>query len=167
MSPNKSLFIWFSQKNVKPINYLKQIALVHVYAEFVQSIAPLMIWVNHRPELTLGKWPFDEIITSKITLPWQPQRPSARKHQLWECKENWHSDWTCFQLQRAWSADAGGHHGHVDLQWPGLRLGERWAQHGVHLDAAGELWVLVNKVRPILVLTKSHNGHNKLSLQLR
>ena len=28
------------------------------------------------------------------------------------------------QLQRAWAADVGGDHGHVDLQWAGLRGGE-------------------------------------------
>ena len=45
----------------------------------------------------------------------------------------------CFKLQGAGAADVGRHHGHVDIQRPGLRRGEGRGGDDVHLDAPGSL----------------------------
>ena len=49
------------------------------------------------------------------------------------------SDGFYIQLQGAGAANAGGHHGDVDIQRAGLRRGEGRGGDDVHLDASGSV----------------------------
>ena len=66
----------------------------------------------------------DEIITTMITIPWQPPPLSLS---------------STFQLQGTRPPHAGRHHGNVDLQRPGLRQREGRARDQVYIDAAGKM----------------------------